>query len=123
VLSVEAPPGWSAATHGGSDGRIVGATWSGGTLAPGHAIELSLVARNPDVSVSLAWRVIQTYRDGSEVHWNGPSNAEFPAATTRVSARGAWGRASAVALLVVVIAVLMAVALARRGRARGTAPP
>ena len=117
-LSVEARPGWSATTQTGGDGRILGATWSGGTIASGEAVEFAIVARNPDGAASLAWKVIQTYQDGSEVHWNGPPSGELPAATSRVLAAGGGPHASALAAVAIVIIAIVAVALARARRVR-----
>lgn len=122
VISVPPPPGWGVTTQAGRDGRILGATWSGGAVAAGESIELVVVARNPDAAATLAWRVIQTYRDGSEVHWNGPPGGEFPAATSRVVTRGTGAGVLAALAVFIVVAVLAGVVLALRRR-RVTPPP
>ena len=72
-------------------GRIVSASWDGGTIPPGHSLEFGVVARNPQTAATLTWKAIQKYQDASEVHWIGASQAQFPAAMTRVqrSARAA----------------------------------
>ena len=84
VSAVEAPTGWNGTAHKDRQGRIVSAGWDGGTIPPGHALEFGVIARNPQTAVTLTWKAIQKYRDASEVHWIGSSQAQFPAATTRV---------------------------------------
>jgi uncharacterized protein YcnI len=84
VDTVEAPPGWQARAHKGRQGRVVGASWEGGSIPPGNALEFGVMARNPAESASLVWKAIQKYQDGSEVHWVGPAQAQFPAPTTEV---------------------------------------
>jgi len=117
VRSVEAPSGWSTMAQSAADGRIVGASWSGGTIADGQAVAFEVVAQNPDGSAVLRWNVIQTYRDGSEVHWNGPPGGEFPAATSRVVAHGWWRHARAgAALAVIAVAIAAATLFGRRRR-------
>jgi uncharacterized protein YcnI len=123
VRSVEAPPGWTAASQSGHDGRIVAATWTGGTIASAETVHFDVLARNPDVGVVLRWTVIQTYGDGSEVHWNGPTGGEFPAATSRVVASGLGLSGRLLAVLVVVSCLVLGGAIVRRRRRRVAAPP
>jgi uncharacterized protein YcnI len=84
VTEVEAPHGWRAAAQKGPQGRIAGAIWQGGSIPPRHFIEFGVLARNPDAPAQLVWKAIQTYGDGSEVHWIGSPRAQFPAALSRV---------------------------------------
>jgi uncharacterized protein YcnI len=119
VISVEAPAGWSATAQSAADGRIVGASWSGGTIAEGQAVHFDVVARNPDDGAVLRWNVIQTYRDGSEVHWNGPPGGQFPAATSRVVAGSPWLQARTVAVLLVIAVAIVGGAVLWRRRRRG----
>jgi uncharacterized protein YcnI len=123
VLSVDAPPGWSAAPQSGRDGRILAATWSGGTIGSGTAAHFDVLARNPDGGAVLRWTVIQTYGDGSEVHWNGPPSGEFPAATSRVVAAGLGLGGRLLAVLVVVSCLVLGGAIVRRRRRRVAPPP
>ena len=88
VMDIEAAPGWQVTMQTGSGGRPVGATWEGGSIPVGQFAEFALRAQNPSGQADLRWAVIQTYADGTEVQWVGPSNAEFPAATTRVRGTG-----------------------------------
>jgi uncharacterized protein YcnI len=87
VSEVEAPPGWRAAARKDRQGRIVSGSWDGGAIPPRQVLEFGVVAHNPETSMTLTWKAIQKYQDGSEVHWIGPSRAQFPAATTNVQQR------------------------------------
>ena len=87
VTAVEAPTGWSGTTRKDRQGRIVSATFEGGSIPPGHALEFGVIARNPDAATTLVWKAIQKYKDASEVHWIGGAQAQFPAATTQVRPR------------------------------------
>jgi uncharacterized protein YcnI len=84
VTAIETPPGWRGTAHKGRSGRIVSANWKGGTILPKQYLEFGVLARNPAAQTTLSWQAIQTYQDGSEVHWIGPPRAQFPAAVTRV---------------------------------------
>jgi uncharacterized protein YcnI len=84
VSAIEAPAGWRGAARKNRQGRIVSASWEGGSILPRQSLEFGVVARNPKKSVGLVWKVIQKYQDASEVHWVGPPQAQFPAAITRV---------------------------------------
>lgn len=88
VTAIEPPPGWRAHAQKDRAGRISGALWEGGEIAPRHSLHFGVLARNPDREMTLRWKAIQTYQDGSEVHWVGPARAQFPAAVTRIPARG-----------------------------------
>ena len=84
VSTIEGPTGWSGTTRKDRQGRIVSATWEGGSIPPGKTLEFGVIARNPDAATTLVWKAIQKYQDASEVHWIGGSQAQFPAATTQV---------------------------------------
>jgi uncharacterized protein YcnI len=84
IIAIEAPAGWHGTAHKDRQGRIVSASWEGGIIPPAHAVQFGVVARNPKVPTELSWKAIQKYQDTSEVHWVGPSQAQSPAATTRV---------------------------------------
>jgi uncharacterized protein YcnI len=86
VTAIEAPPGWRGTAHNGRSGRIVSASWEGGSISPKRYLEFGVLARNPAAPTTLSWKAIQTYQDKSEVHWIGPPRAQFPAALTRVRA-------------------------------------
>jgi uncharacterized protein YcnI len=84
VTETDAPAGWRVAAVKDRQGRIVSATWQGGSIAPRQYLEFGVLARNPATPAELTWKAIQTYQDGSEVHWIGPPRAQFSAAVTRV---------------------------------------
>lgn len=86
VIAIDVPHGWHGATYEDREGRIVGASWEGGEIPPEQALEFGVLARNPAEETFLSWQAIQTYQDASEVHWNGPKEAQFPAALTQVAA-------------------------------------
>jgi uncharacterized protein YcnI len=94
VTDTDVPPGWRVTAVKNRQGRIASALWEGGRIAPKQFVGFGVLARNPAVETELAWKAIQTYQDGSEVHWIGPPRAQFPAAVTRVRA----GRAEPAAL-------------------------
>ena len=116
VTDVDAPTGWTATRQTGKGGRLVGAVWSGGSIPPEQSADFGIVARNPDSPATLRWKVIQTYRDGSEVHWTGPLTAEFPAAVTVVRRSIGAGLVTIVATVILVVggAVIVLVRRARR---------
>ena len=84
VSAVEAPAGWRGTARKDRQGRIVSASFEGGSIAPRHSLEFGVVARNPETPAALIWKAIQKYQDASEVHWIGSPQAQFPAAMTHV---------------------------------------
>lgn len=84
VTRLESPAGWQATAQKDRRSRIASALWQGGSIPPRQFLEFGVVARNPAAETELAWKAIQTYADGSEVHWIGPPRAQFPAAITSV---------------------------------------
>lgn len=111
VGELEAVPGWRVSAQKDAGGGVVGAIWEGGNIPPGQFVEFGVLARNPDGPTELAWKVIQTYQDGSEVQWIGPPGAQFEAAVTRVHSPGAGiGTAEILAGVSLLISVAAAVA-------------
>lgn len=84
ISAVETPSGWQTATHKDRQGHIVSAIWDNGSIPPKQFLEFGVMARNPDRPVTVSWKAIQKYQDGSEVHWIGRPDAQFPAAMTQV---------------------------------------
>lgn len=119
VRETEALPGWRGTARKDQQGRILSAIWESGSIPPGQFAEFGVLARNPDVQTELTWKAIQTYQDGSEVHWIGPPGAQFPAAVTQVHAAGgapAMGERLLLwaALILALIALLVACLAWRR---------
>jgi len=121
VTEVEAPAGWTAARQMGRDGPIVGVAWADGTIPPDQSADFGVVALNPDAGATLGWKVIQTYQDGSEVHWTGAPTAEFPEAVTVVRRSIGAGLVTAMAV-VLLLGAGAAVVVARRARRSVDAP-
>ena len=114
VSETEALSGWRTQARKNDKGDITTVTWDNGAIAGGQFVEFGVIARNPDAPTELVWKAIQTYQDGSEVHWVGPRDAQYPASVTRVVAREAGDDAGtrviewislALALLALIIAV------------------
>ena len=121
VTEIEAVSGWRSTAQRDREGRIVGASWEGGQVPPGHFLAVGVLARNPDTPGEMAWKLIQTHQDGSEIHWIGPSSAEFPAAVTAIhrpgDGRGLTSILAGAALIGALLAVVV-VLLAWRRAAR-----
>jgi uncharacterized protein YcnI len=92
VTSIDPAAGWRGTAHKDRQGRILSAIWEGGQIPPKQYVEFGVQARNPSAQTDLTWKAIQTYQDGSEVHWIGSPRAQFPAAVTRVRGQGAEPR-------------------------------
>ena len=119
VAEIQSVAGWRATAQRNGAGDVIAAVWDGGQVPMGQFVELAVLARNPDGATDLAWKVIQTYQDGSEVHWIAAAGAEFPAATTRV--RRGQGPSTTlivalVALSISVVALMAATVAWRRSR-------
>jgi len=112
VSEIEAVSGWRSTVQRDREGRIVGAIWEGGLLPSGHFLAIGLLARNPDAPGEMAWKLIQTHQDGSEIHWIGPPSAEFPAAVTAVRRSGDAPGLTAILAGAALIGALLAVAVA-----------
>lgn len=83
VISVDAKEGWKIDLKRDSSGKIVGAIWSGGSIAPREVAEFGFQAHYPDEETKLVWSVIQVYEDGSKSEWTGPSGSRSSAPVTQ----------------------------------------
>ena len=84
VISVDPKEGWKIELKKDSSGKIVGANWSGGSIAPNDIAEFGFQARNPNQETKLVWKVIQVYADGTKSEWTGPAGSRSPAPVTVV---------------------------------------
>lgn len=84
IVEFEPKDGWTIDPKRNADGKIVGAIWSGGSIAPEEAETFNLTARNPAAEITLAWKAIQTYEDGSRREWIGERGSRSPAPVTSV---------------------------------------
>ena len=84
VTSVDEAAGWKLEVKKDASGRSVSAVWSGSSIAPKQVAEFTFVARNPSQETKLAWRVVQTYEDGTKSEWTGAQGSRTPASVTTV---------------------------------------
>lgn len=86
VTSIEIKPGWDVQHRRDENGKIVGVTWSGGSIGLLEYERFNLVARNPEEGGNLIWRVVQVHADGSRTAWVGEPDSNNPAPVTMVKA-------------------------------------
>jgi uncharacterized protein YcnI len=77
-------PGWEREVLRDNNQRIVGVSWTGGSLAPDEFDEFSIVARNPRQPGTVAFKAYQGYADGTVVEWVGGATAEEPAPVVNI---------------------------------------
>jgi len=107
-----APPGWRQQVQqsGSGDSAVTThVTWAGGNTPTGEDSLFQFLAQ-PASATTYAFRVQQTYSDGSIVDWSGPESSSAPAPT--IQATGSLGGGSAgVSALTIVALVLGALGL------------
>ena len=86
VMSVTAAPGWKIEEKKDAQGKIVGVTWSGGSIPFAEYKEFVFEAKNPSTETKLEWKVIQIYEDGTRSEWTGPESSRSPASVTTIKA-------------------------------------
>ena len=84
ITSVDEAAGWKLEVKKDASGRSLSAVWSGSSIAPKQVAEFTFVARNPREETKLAWKVIQTYEDGTKSEWTGLQGSRTPASVTTV---------------------------------------
>ena len=89
VSDLESKPGWKIEPKMDGSGRIIGATWTGSSIAPHEVAEFAFHAHNPNQDTKLVWNVIQIYQDGSKSEWTGPEGSRSPAPITTVKKESA----------------------------------
>jgi uncharacterized protein YcnI len=106
-IDTEDVPGWSVheiltkpatpiqTDEGPVDEEVSQIVWTGdrsklGRLENGNFIQFPLSVAMPSdlAGQSLAFKTVQYYSNGKVIHWIGPPNAEFPAPTVNVTAKG-----------------------------------
>lgn len=115
-------PGWTrqvTSSGSGEQAVVQTVTWTGGKTATGDDSLFQFLAQ-PATSGTYAFRVEQTYSDGSIVDWSGPESADAPApAIEAVSSLGGGAGTSTLAIVAVALGalgvVLGAAALLGRG--------
>ena len=69
VVAFDSVTGWTIETKKNTDGKIVGAVWSGGSVPRGESVRFRFTAHNPAQETTLAWKMVQIHADGSRVEW------------------------------------------------------
>ena len=106
IDSFVAETGWKRATDQSGSGEEVvirKATWTGGATPTGEAAVFSFVGR-PEQAKTYAFKVRQTYSDGTVVDWTGAEGSEEPAPS--VEAKSSLGGGSPLATIAFVIAIV-----------------
>ncbi len=68
-----AKPGWTiTTTDNGSvkDPAITSISWSAGSIPVGQRDDFTFEAQTPSKAAPIIWKAIQTYADGTVVHWD-----------------------------------------------------
>ena len=76
-------PGFTRSVLRNADGLITEVTWRG-RVAPEEYARFFFQARNPAQPGEVAWKVYQTYADGSVVAWDDTNPEQTPASRTTV---------------------------------------
>ena len=76
-------PGFTRSVVRNADGLITEVTWRG-RVAPQEYARFFFQARNPAQPGEVAWKVYQTYADGSVVAWDDTNPEQTPASKTTV---------------------------------------
>ena len=77
-------PGWRRTEKLKANKSLDVVTWRG-ALPPGEFVEFTFLATTPDKEGTISWPAVQTYHDGTKVHWIGPPDSEEPAPVTVIS--------------------------------------
>jgi uncharacterized protein YcnI len=103
-------PGWTRnvkSTGSGEETQIQQVTWSGGSVPTEEDAVFQFLA-SPDSSKTYAFKVRQTYSDGTVVDWAGPESSDTPAPV--IEAKSSFGGGGSDTLAIIALA-LGAVAL------------
>jgi uncharacterized protein YcnI len=117
-------PGWKRqeqTTGTGEETVVQKVTWTGGKVPTGEDAFFQFLG-STDAAKTYAFKVRQTYSDGSVVDWSGPESADTPAPSIEArSSLGGGGGSNTLAIIALalgVVALVVAVAslAARSGR-------
>ncbi len=84
ITAVDQKAGWIVELKKDSSGKIIGAIWSGSTIAPREVVEFGFTARNPAGEITLVWKAVQVYDDASRSEWTGTQGSRSPAPATQI---------------------------------------
>jgi uncharacterized protein YcnI len=117
-------PGWKRqeqTTGTGEETVVQKVTWTGGKVPTGEDAFFQFLG-STDAAKTYAFKVRQTYSDGSVVDWSGPESSDSPAPSIEArSSLGGGGGSNTLAIIAIalgVVALVVAVAslAARSGR-------
>jgi uncharacterized protein YcnI len=102
-------PAWTRnvkSTGSGEETKIEQVTWSGGHTPTEEDAVFQFLA-SADSSKTYAFKVRQTYSDGSVVDWSGPESSDTPAPQVEFkSSLGGGGGSSALAIVALVVGIV-----------------
>jgi uncharacterized protein YcnI len=118
-------PGWRREVHttgSGEDTEITGVTWSGGAVPHDDAAIFQFIG-SAESAQSYAFKVRQTYSDGTVVDWAGPESSDTPAPVVELKSSLGGGGSDTLAIVAIVlgaVALLVAVLGLLMGTGRRT---
>jgi uncharacterized protein YcnI len=83
-FSYEDAPGWTRRVRMNANGSVRSIVWRGQAPADGLAT-FRFLASTPEREGPIAWKALQTYRDGKLVRWIGAAGSESPASITTIT--------------------------------------
>jgi uncharacterized protein YcnI len=101
-------PGWTRdvkSTGSGEETQIQRVTWSGGKVPSEEDAVFQFLA-SADSAKTYAFKVRQTYSDGSVVDWSGPESSDTPAPQVEVKSSLGGGGSNTLAIVALVVGVL-----------------
>ena len=108
IDSFVSSPGWTRdvkSTGSGEETQIQRVTWSGGKV-PSEEDALFQFLASADSAKTYAFKVRQTYSDGSVVDWSGPESSDTPAPQVEVKSSLGGGGSDTLAIVALVVGVL-----------------
>jgi uncharacterized protein YcnI len=101
-------PGWQRevqSTGSGEETTIQKVTWSGGKV-PHEEASMFQFLGSTDAAKTYAFKVRQTYSDGTVVDWSGPESSDTPAPTIEAKSSLGGGGSNTLGIVAIVLAVL-----------------
>lgn len=101
-------PGWTRkvkSTGSGEETNIQQVTWSGGSVPSEEDAVFQFLA-SADTAKTYAFKVRQTYSDGSVVDWTGAESSDTPAPQVEVKSSLGGGSSNTLAVVALVVAAL-----------------
>jgi uncharacterized protein YcnI len=99
-------PGWkreAQSTGSGEEPKVQKVTWSGGSIPTEEATSFQFLA-SADEAKTFAFKVRQTYSDGTVVDWAGPESSDTPAPTIEAkSSLGGSGGSNTLAIVALAV--------------------